>query len=252
MLSHLGVYYTWGNERLNKTHPIFYHQFLSEIDYFVWKRSDATSGLRWNPYFFSFIFLIIVIIIFQGRKGLQNWQCKGKKEVVQGFAGRRDQCRFVFTKLFIVLHFLAFPLETCLVHVSLYRSLIFCWVWRHPKTFSSVIKWVIQRPNESCDLYHRKKSQWLVQGVACLQIHSPLYSPLCFSYLRRFSYFIRFRSDTVVFLAFIKAKIVFVCRAIDLWIFQLCFVTCRELQPRTKLLRHDYVFSNFAPCYNLV
>ena len=153
---------------------------------------------------------------------------------------------------FIVLHFLAFPLETCLVYVSLYRSLIFCWVWRHPKTFSSVIKWVIQRPNESCDLYYGKESQWLVQGVACLQIYSPLYSPLCFSYLRRFSYFVGFRSDTSVFLAFIKAKIVFVCRAIDLWIFQLCFVTCRELQPRTKLLRHDYVFSNFALCYNLV
>lgn len=45
MLSHVRVYYTWGNERLNKTHPIFYHQFLSEIDYFVWKRADASLAV---------------------------------------------------------------------------------------------------------------------------------------------------------------------------------------------------------------
>lgn len=63
MLSLLGVYYTGGNERLNKPHPIFYHQFLSEIDYFVWKRADAS--LAWGEILiFSLSFFKLLLLLF--------------------------------------------------------------------------------------------------------------------------------------------------------------------------------------------
>ena len=81
MLSHLEVYYTWGNERLNKTHPIFYHQFLSEIDYFVWKGADATCGLRRNPYFFSFIFKLLLLLFSKDEKDCKTDSVREKKKL---------------------------------------------------------------------------------------------------------------------------------------------------------------------------